>query len=141
LNAHFPDTVEDCDAGAEERSVFRWIGVGGDAHCGFGAEGTVFGVCCIKSSALVFNFHSLWKEKKGRRTSPIPRNPINLLLLTHLKKPPIATLTHAIMRAMPASSHTVSYFPFLFSVAEFDDGADDFMAGNTRECVAEMSLL
>jgi len=73
-------------------------------------------------------------EKRGNKlTPPIPTNPIDKLILTNLIQRPITRLTRPIMRAMPASAHTVSYFPFLLAVADRDNGADDFVPWDARE--------
>jgi hypothetical protein len=34
---------------------------------------------------------------------------------------------------MPRTPNTVSFFPFLFALADCNDSADDFVAGDARE--------
>ena len=41
-DAHVADRVEDGHAGAKERSVGGWVGVGWNAHDGFGVQYAVF---------------------------------------------------------------------------------------------------
>jgi hypothetical protein len=135
-DAHFTDPVEDGYAGAEEGGVFCRIGVGRDAHRGFTAERAILCVCSFRISSFIPSsnpIQSLDGKLDGIRTSPITRNPVDQLIITHLEKPAITRFACPIVRAMPGPADAVSDFPSLLAVAGRDDGADDFMAGGAGE--------
>lgn len=66
-------------------------------------------------------------------TSPIPTHSINPLIHTHLHHPPVTRLTRPIMTSMPSSTHSVANFPFGLAFTDRNNGADDFVPGNSRK--------
>jgi hypothetical protein len=124
-DAHFTDPVEDGYAGAEEGGVFCRIGIGRDAHRGFTAERAILCVCSLRISSFIPSsnpIQSLDGKLDGIRTSPITRNPVDQLIITHLEKPAITRFACPIVRAMPGPADAVSDFPSLLAVAGRDDG-------------------
>jgi hypothetical protein len=66
-------------------------------------------------------------------TSTVSVDAIDDSIITHLVQAFVARPAESVVASMPASTYFVSDFPLLLVWTDCDDGADDFVAWDSRE--------